>query len=143
MVTAATMKLRTKKLALSVLKLCAALPSTPEGRAIRNQLVRSGTAVGANYRAACRARTTKEFAAKLGVAEEEADESLYWIELAVEGQYVSREAAQPVWKEMNEVTRILVASIRTVKTNTAKGPVAVSAKSAIRNPQSTMPRGIK
>jgi four helix bundle protein len=72
------LKRRTKQFALRVLKLVAALPNTVAGRAIGGQLVRSGSSVGANYRAACRGRSKAEFVAKLGIAEEEADESGYW-----------------------------------------------------------------
>jgi four helix bundle protein len=76
---------RTKAFALRVLKLVDALPRTPAGRAISNQLVRSAMSVGANYRAACRARSRLEFAAKLGTVLEEADESLYWLEMIRDG----------------------------------------------------------
>jgi len=77
------LKKRTKLFALRILKLAAALPNTIEGRAIRGQLVRAGTSVGANYRASCRARSLAEFIAKIGVVEEEADESGYWLELVI------------------------------------------------------------
>ena len=77
------LKRRTKRFALRVIKLVAALPKTVEGRTIGNQLVRAGTSVGANYRAACRARSKAEFIARLGVVEEEADESEYWMELII------------------------------------------------------------
>ena len=79
------LKHRTKDFALRILKLVAALPKTIEGRAIGNQLVRSGTSVAANYRSACRARSRPEFIAKLGVVLEEADETLLWLELIVAG----------------------------------------------------------
>jgi four helix bundle protein len=72
---------RTRQFALRILKLVDALPNTAAGRAISNQLVRSAMSVGANYRAACRARSRVEFAAKLGTVLEEADESLYWLEM--------------------------------------------------------------
>jgi four helix bundle protein len=72
------LKQRTKAFALRILHLAGALPHTAEGRAIRGQLVRSGTSVGANYRAACRGRSKAEFAAKLGIVEEEADETAFW-----------------------------------------------------------------
>src|SRR5258708_10929060 len=75
------LKLRTKQFALRVMKLVDALPRSTSGRAVGNQLVRSGTAVGANYRAACRARSRKEFLSRLGVVGEEADESGYWLRM--------------------------------------------------------------
>jgi four helix bundle protein len=89
------LKQRTKQFALRTLKLVAALPNTVPGRAIANQLVRSGTAVAANYRAACRGRSKAEFIAKLGVVEEEADESAFWMELLVEGELLKRRRLSP------------------------------------------------
>ena len=79
------LKQRTKKFALRVMKLVEALPKTASGRAIGNQLVRCGTGVGSNYRACCRARSRAEFIAKIGIVEEEADESAFWMELIIEG----------------------------------------------------------
>ena len=78
-------KKRTKQFALRILKLVEALPNTVAGRTIGVQLVRSGTSVGSNYRAACRGSSKAEFIAKLGIVEEEADESAYWLELIIEG----------------------------------------------------------
>ena len=80
---------RTKKFALRVLKLVAALPNTIAGRAVGGQLVRSGTSVASNYRAACRGRSKPEFIAKLGIAEEEADESCFWMEVIIEDEMMS------------------------------------------------------
>src|SRR5207248_10648446 len=76
---------RTKKFALRIMKLVGALPKTVQGRAISNQLMRGGTSVAANYRAACRARSKPEFLAKLGTVEEEADERACWLELLIDG----------------------------------------------------------
>lgn len=81
---------RTKAFALRVLKLVNSLPKTAGGRAVANQLVRSATSVGANYRAACRSRSRAEFTAKIGTVAEEADESLYWLELIGEGSLLPR-----------------------------------------------------
>src|SRR5277367_3217896 len=100
------LKLRTKRFALRVLKLVAALPKTVEGRAIANQLVRSGTSVGANYRAACRGRSKAEFISKLGTVEEEADESAFWLELIIEGNMMSKKLVDPLLKEANELVAI-------------------------------------
>jgi four helix bundle protein len=80
------LKKRTKQFALRVLKVVAALPNSLSGRTIGGQLVRAGTSVGANYRAACRARSKLEFIAKIGIVEEEADESAFWMELIIEGK---------------------------------------------------------
>jgi four helix bundle protein len=79
------LKARTKSFALRVMKLVDALPKTVSGRAIGSQLVRAATGVGSNYRACCRARSRAEFIAKIGVVEEEADESAFWMELIIEG----------------------------------------------------------
>ena len=81
----AELLIRTKAFSLRILKLVDQMPKTAAGRAISNQLVRSGTAIGGNYRAACRGRSRAEFAAKGGVVAEEADETVYWLELISEG----------------------------------------------------------
>jgi four helix bundle protein len=104
------LKKRTKQFALRVLKLVAALPNTITGRAIGGQLVRSGTSVGANYRAACRGRSKPEFVAKLGIAEEEADESGYWMEVIIEGNLLKASQVEPLLSEANELTRIFAQS---------------------------------
>jgi four helix bundle protein len=104
------LKKRTKQFALRVLKLAAALPGTIEGRMIRGQLVRAGTSVGANYRAACRGRSRAEFIAKLGVVEEEADESAFWLELIIEGAFLKENRVSPLLAEANELTRIMATS---------------------------------
>lgn len=98
---------RTKSFALRVLNLVDVLPRTPAGRAISNQLVRAATSVGANYRSACRARSRAEFAAKLGVALEEADESLYWLELVRDGKLFPESKLSLLLKEAGELTAIL------------------------------------
>ena len=109
---------RTKQFALRVLNLIDVLPRTAAGRAISNQLVRAATSVGANYRSACRARSRAEFAAKLGVAVEEADESLYWLELVRDGKLVPENKLSLLLKEADELTAIL-ASGRKSATNTS------------------------
>ncbi len=104
------LKKRTKLFALRILKLVAALPNTVAGRAIGGQLVRAGTSVGANYRAACRGRSKAEFIAKLGIAEEEADESGYWMEVIIEGELLKEKQVQPLLDEANELTKIFAQS---------------------------------
>jgi four helix bundle protein len=106
----AELKQRTKQFALRVIKLVAALPKNTEGRAIGNQLVRSGTSVGANYRAACRGRSKAEFIAKLGTVEEEADESAYWLELIVDAGLMRQSRVVSLLNEANELTAIIAAS---------------------------------
>lgn len=101
---------RTKNFALRILRLVAALPKNTEGRAIGNQLVRSGTSVGANYRAACRARSKAEFISKLGTVEEEADESAFWLELIIEAGILKKSQVDSLLREANELTAIMVAS---------------------------------
>ena len=113
------LKKRTKLFALRVLKLAAALPNTIEGRAIRGQLVRAGTSVGANYRASCRARSRAEFVAKIGVVEEEADESGYWLELIIDGKFLAEKRVTPLLIEAGELTRIMARSRVTASTQEA------------------------
>src|SRR6267143_4048916 len=104
------LKERTKQFALRVLKLVAALPNTLSGRTIGGQLVRAGTSVGANYRAACRGRSKAEFIAKLGIAEEEADESGYWMEVIIEGGLLQEKQVRPLLDEANELAKIFAQS---------------------------------
>jgi four helix bundle protein len=104
------LKKRTKQFALRILKLVAALPNTVGGRAIGGQLVRSGTSVGSNYRAACRGRSRAEFVAKLGVVEEEADESAFWMEMIIEGELLNSKQVEPLLNEANELTKIMAQS---------------------------------
>jgi four helix bundle protein len=104
------LKKRTKQFALRILKLVAALPNSVQGRAIANQLVRAGTAVAANYRAACRGRSKAEFIAKLGTVEEEADESAFWMELIVEANLLKAERVQPLLTEAIELRKIMASS---------------------------------
>ena len=111
------LKARSKDFALRILKLTAALPKTIEGRAIANQLVRCGTSVAANYRAACRARSRGEFVAKLGVALEEADETQLWLELVIAGKLMPAKRVQPLLEEANELVAILVASRKSAASN--------------------------
>jgi four helix bundle protein len=107
------LKARTKRFALRIIRVVDALPRTTSGRAIGNQLVRAGTAVGANYRAACRGRSRAEFIAKLGVVIEEADECGYWLELIMEADLLPRWRIEPLHQEANELAAIFVASVQT------------------------------
>ncbi len=91
------------------------LPKTIEGRVIGNQLIRSGTSVGANYRAACRARSKAEFIAKLGVVIEEADESAFWLEIIIESNLLKKELVKPLLNETNEIIAIMVSSAKSAK----------------------------
>lgn len=104
---------RTKKFALRVFKLVGALPRTIQGKAVAAQLIRSGTSVAANYRAACRARSKAEFSAKLGVVEEEADESAFWLELIIETDLLSAGKVKPLLTEAGEIVAIMASSKKT------------------------------
>ena len=104
------LKHRTKQFALRVLNLVAALPKSTEGGALGIQLVRGGTSVGANYRAACRGRSKAEFIAKLGTVEEEADESAYWMELIIDGGLLPEAKVDALRQEACELTAIMVSS---------------------------------
>ncbi len=109
------LRARTKAFALRVIKLVDALPRRSSGQAIGNQLVRSGTAFGANYRAACRARSDAEFVAKLGVVVEESDESGYWLELIIEGALLKSKRVQPLLDESNELLAIFSSAHSTLR----------------------------
>src|SRR5438094_92232 len=113
------LKKRTKAFALRVLKLVDALPKTTAGRALASQIVRSGTSVAANYRAACRARSTSDFIAKMGIVEEETDETLFWLELLEESDLISAANLISIKKEADELIAITVASIKTARRNRA------------------------
>jgi four helix bundle protein len=110
---------RTKAFALRILKLVDALPKTAAGRALASQIVRSGTSVAANYRAACRARSTADFITKMGIVEEEADETLFWLELLEESEFVTAGKLTAIKQEANELIAITVASIKTARRNRA------------------------
>jgi four helix bundle protein len=111
----AAMKNRTKHFALLVIRLCRTVPPSQEGRIITRQLLRSATSVAANYRAVCRARSAADFVSKLGIVLEEADETLFWLELLVDAGIVSPEKIRAALNEANELVSIFVASLRTAK----------------------------
>jgi four helix bundle protein len=110
-------KQRTKRYALRVIRLVDQLPNRPSAKVIGNQLLRAGTAVGANYRAACRGRSPAEFCAKKGIVEEEADECGYWLELLIEANLVKEELLADLLRETNEIVAMVVASINTARQN--------------------------
>jgi four helix bundle protein len=106
---------RTKNFALRVIKLVEALPKNRSGYVIGNQLLRSSTSVGANYRAACRGRSKAEFIAKLGIVLEEVDETCYWLELIMEAGLLSKNQVELLHKEADELTSIFVKTLKTTK----------------------------
>jgi len=101
---------RTKEFANRVIRLFRALPRSSEAQVIGKQLLRSGTSVGANYRAACRARSRSEFVAKLGVVVEEADETIYWLELLADNNVVQPVRLEDLLAEAHELTAIFTAA---------------------------------
>ena len=107
------MKTRTKEFAKQIIKLCRDLPNNREGRLIGNQIFRSGTSVAANYRAACRARSIADFISKLAIVEEEADETLFWLELIKEMKILDNDFIDSLMKENDEIIAIIVSSIKT------------------------------
>jgi len=114
------MKKRTKQFALRVIRLVESLPKGRTTEVLGRQLLRSGTSVGANYRSACRARSTADFISKMGIVEEEADESLFWMELLVESGIMKTVKLEPLLKEADELLAIAVSSIKTAKSRSRK-----------------------
>ena len=117
------MKKRTREFAVRILTMVAALPHSIIGKVLGGQAARSGTSVGANYRAACRARSIAEFISKLGVAEEEADETAYWLELIAEAKLLPSARLSRLLQEANELTAILSASRMTARRNNRKSKI--------------------
>ena len=126
-------KERTKTLGICVIQLLGELPKTRTSDVISRQLLRSATSIGANYRAACRGKSTADVIAKLGIVEEEADESIYWLELLMECHIVP--AARVTWllSELNEIIAMTVASVKTLRART-------NPKSKIQNLKSVASR---
>jgi four helix bundle protein len=124
------LKERTNQFALRVMHLVDALPNTAKGRAIASQLVRSGTSVAANYRAACRGRSKAEFISKVGVAEEEADETALWLELIIDDKILPQKKIIPLLTEANELVAIMAASY--ISASRSKDDALAQRKSAIQ-----------
>ena len=112
---AEALKQRTKKFALELIALARTFPPGEPGRTIGSQLIRAATSVGADYRAACRARSRAEFIAKVGLVEEESDESGFWLEISQETGLTSVEAVAPLMKEAGELTAIFARSVMTAR----------------------------
>ena len=109
------LRVRTKKLAIRIIRLYCALPKTTEAQVVGRQLLRSGTSVGAHYREATRARSTAEFISKIEGGLQELDETLYWLELLVEGEMISQRRLADLINEANELTAILVTCAKNAK----------------------------
>jgi four helix bundle protein len=106
---------RTKQFALRVIRLAGALPTSRSAEVIARQMIRSATSVGANYRAACRAKSSADMINKLKIVEEEADETSYWLELVVESELMTAERVSDLMVESNEIVAMTVASIKTLR----------------------------
>ena len=115
--TTAELKARTKEFALRVIRLVDALPNSVKGRALANQIMRSATSVAANYRAACRARSRAEFIAKIGVVEEEADETAFWLELIIDSGVRTEKQIRPLLQEAGELVAIMASSRKSAVAN--------------------------
>jgi four helix bundle protein len=114
---------RTKKLAIAIIRLVDSLPRSIATDALARQIIRSGTSIGANYRAACRAKSTADMINKLKIVEEESDETAYWLEILVEAGYLSPEKVSPMAKETSEILAMTVASIKTLRTRNRKSKI--------------------
>ena len=110
-----TFKARTKKLAVAIIKQVDKLPRSLATDVIGKQLLRSGTSIGANYRAACRAKSTPDMINKMKIVEEESDETEYWLELLVEAELVPQEQIKNIYKETDEILAMTVASLKTLR----------------------------
>jgi four helix bundle protein len=109
------LKMRTKEFAVQIIRLFRSLPRSEEARVIGKQMLRSATSVGANYRAACRSRSKAEFVSKISIVLEEADETVFWLELLSHAEIISAMRTEGLLREANELTSIFVSSLRTSK----------------------------
>ena len=96
------------------------MPRTVEANVVRKQIIRSASSVAANYRAACCARSCAEFISKLGIVEEEADETLFWLEMIIEGEMMKKEKLQSLFQEAREILAIIIASKKSARKNKLK-----------------------
>ena len=122
------LKERTKEFALRVIRLVETLPNGKLCDTIGRQILRAGTSVGANYRAACRARSTADFVSKMGIVEEELDECLYWLELLSDTKTIETARLKNLEKEANELLSITVSSIKTARVNLRSRNIKVEKK---------------
>lgn len=109
------LKGRMKRFGLAIIRLVEKMPRSRAAAVVSNQMVRAGTSAGANYRSACRARSRADFVAKMGIVEEELDETLYWLEVSIEAGFLSEEETDGAMREGKELLAIAVSSIRTAK----------------------------
>lgn len=123
------MKKRTQAFAKGIIRLCRELPNDRESQLIGNQIFRSGTSVASTYRSVCRARSEAEFISRLSIVEEDADETLFWVELIQEMRIFNAGSLNPLMKECNEIIAIVASTIKAVKMRKLK---------AIQNPNSKL-----
>ena len=134
------LKRRTKQFGLRVIRLVQALPNGKVADVVGRQLLRAATSVGANYRSALRGRSTAEFLSRLGIVEEEIDESLYWMEMLVEAGLIGQQRLTALMKEANEIASIVVAAIKTTKNRHRRvGAASRRVGRGLVNPESEIP----
>ena len=110
-----TFKARTKKLAVAIIKQMDKLPKSRAADVVVNQIIRSGTSIGANYRAACRAKSTADMINKMKIVEEESDETMYWLEILADADLAPKEQIRELYKETNEILAMTIASVKTLR----------------------------
>ena len=110
-----TFKERTKKLAVAIIKQMDKLPKSRAADVVAKQIIRSGTSIGANYRAACRAKSTADMINKMKIVEEESDETMYWIEILADAELAPKEQIRELYKETSEILAMTIASIKTLR----------------------------
>ena len=110
-----TFKARTKKLTVAIIKQMDKLPKSRAADVVANQIIRSGTSIGANYHAACRAKSTADMINKMKIVEEESDETMYWLEILADADLASKEQIRELYKETNETLAMTIASVKTLR----------------------------
>jgi len=121
--TSNDLKLRTKNFSILIIDLVEKLPNSIAGKTIANQIIRSGTSVGANYRAVCRARSDREFISKMNIVLEEADETMFWLELIIDRKWFDENEVSNLLDEGNQLTAIFVSSLKTVNTRISNSKI--------------------
>ena len=114
------MQRRMMKLTIDVIRLTKTFPMSQESKVISNQIIRCSSSTAANYRAACRAKSPRDFIAKMGIVEEESDETVFWLELIIASGLTKEELVAPIMKEANEIVAMTVRSLITAKENLKK-----------------------
>ena len=134
--TEAEFKNRTKQFALRVIRMAEALPNRRAADVLSRQVLKAGTSVAANYRSACRGRSVADVLARLGTVEEEADETLFWMEMIAESGLMKTGRLEPLMDECNQIVAMTVASIKTLRRRHARLNGSSGRKSKIQDPKS-------